>query len=289
MESSNSSSLAVLPSTLFNPIFANDLYDSSVSFTVYVLNPALPAHRRYTYSPSNSTAHSCFASLLFSEANAMSFLFLDLSAVSSPYGRFVPNEGFKMVQYPQLLVPLGDKRVLNPSFLPEIARILHESVAYALLPDLRQNVFFTAELQGIRWDFGVVAIHVITVVLEVKGNSFDGFMATQETERSQFWRGQAKQMQRVFPSQKRISINTSYFPISKTPNFAMLLTESLELRSTNHTYRHDDMFTVVNFKKLRELILIHKEAIWAEMGLNAVPETLKHSTVGRINVIPVFV
>lgn len=219
----------------------------------------------------------------------MSFLFLDLTAVSSPYGRFVPNEGFKMVQYPQLLMSLGDKHVLNPSFLPEIARILHDAVSYALLPDLRQNVFFTAGLDGIRWDFGVVAVHVLTVVLEVQGNSFDGFMATQETERSQFWRAQAKQMQRIFPSQKRISINTSYFPISKTPNFAMLLTESLELRSTNHTDRHDDMFTVVNFKKLRDLITLHKAAIWAEMGLNAVPETLKHSTVGRINVIPVFV
>lgn len=279
----------VLPSTLYNPIFANDLYDSSVSFTVYLLNPALSSSRRYTYRPSNSSSHSCFASLLFNEVNSMPFLFLDLTALSSPYGRFVPNEGFKMVQYPPLLLSLGDKRVLNPSFLPEIARILHDSVAFRLVPDLRQNVFFTAELQGIRWDFGVVSVHVLTVVLEVKGNSFDGFMATHETDRMHFWKAAEKQMQKIFPSQKRISINLSYFPVSKTPNFAMLLTQSMELRSTNHTYRHDDMFTVVNFNKLRELIIIHKAAIWSEMGLNTVPETLHHTTVGKINVIPVFV
>lgn len=279
----------MLPPTLFNAIFANDLYDSSVSFTVYLLNPSLPAERRYTYLPANSSAHSCFASLLFSEVNAMPFLFLDLTAVSSQYGRFVPNEGFKLVHYPQLLLRQGARRVLNPSFVPEIARVLHEAVSFALLPDLRQSVFFSADLQGVRWDFGVVSVHVLTVVLEVEGNSFDAFLATQEAERSRFWRAAAKRLQRVLPSQKRIAVHTRYFPVAKTPNFAMLLTQSLELRSTNQTDRIDDMFTAVNFDKLRALLLQHKAAVWAEMGLTPVPDALRGETVGAVSVVPVFV
>ena len=219
----------------------------------------------------------------------MSFMFLDLSATSSQYGRFVPNEGFKMVSYPKLLLSMGEKRVLNPSFLPEISQILHDSVSYFLLPDIHHNVFFSPQLQGVKWDFGMVVINIITIVLELKGNTFDDFMAAQESDRTNYWGVIEKRFQKLSPSQKRISINTTYFPISQTPDFAMILTECMELRSTNHTHRQDDMFIVVKIEKLRELLTRHKVAIWEEMGLTSMQNKAQTQTVGYVNVIPAFV
>ena len=109
-------------------------------------------------------------------------MLLDLSAVSSSYGSFIPNVGFQLISYPRLFLQIDDKRVMNPSFIPEIAQVLHEAVTMYLYPDVQHGLFSTlaGNSKGMledspAWDFGIVRVEILTIVEEVKGNNYETF------------------------------------------------------------------------------------------------------------------
>lgn len=222
-------------------------------------------------------------------------MLIDISSSSPPYGSFIPTLGFQMISYPKLLLKMENKQVMNPSFIPEIAQVLHQAISMYLYPDIHYGLFsFTAGNpksvveDGPSWDFGVIRIEIVTVVEEVKGNNFETFLAQNERESKLYWRTIAKQLQHISLSKKQISISNRFFPLSKVPNFSLILAESYELLSTNHTFQRNDMYTQIRSDVILSLLKKHKTEIWREFDFDSLERDLIKTTVGVVTIIPVF-
>lgn len=281
----------VLPSGIFDSILMNDLYDSTVSFTVYILNPKLSKRVRYSYAPSNTS--TCYSSMLFSYTDSLQYMLVDFSAVSSQYGRFIVHQGFEMIQYPKLLIPSNDKWFLNPTFIPELASLINESVSLLLYPEIHQNIF-AMEFQnttrilenGPLWDFGRVHVFIITIIEEIKDNDFNSYMANYANNRQGFWESHLKQIQSTLPSQKQIELHTIFLPLSKTPIISMLLTESLELVSTNNTSNRKDMHLVIRCNDFMRH-LMKESGVFEEVGIRTILEEGSQG-IGTNSILPAF-
>ena len=282
------SSLAVLSHDVFDEILQNDLADNSVSFTVYLINPKIAPSTKYTYRTSNS---SCYSSLLLRYTPDLQYMLLDLTSASSQYGSFIPGIGFRMVQYPHLLLHTEEKPILNPSFIPEIAFFLHQSVMAYLFPSLHAS-FLESELMSqsidASWDFGKVKIEVVTVVQELRDNTIETFLASSEANRTAFWKGVSKQFESVLLSEKQVSINTRYVTVSSIPALSFLLTESMTVSGTKNSSRRDDLNTVLDSQKLFDLLDAHKAEVFSELGFHQLQQEAEKDTVGKVTIIPVF-
>ena len=283
----------VLPSDIFNPILLNDLYDSSVSFTVYLLNPRISTQIKYSYAATNTS--SCHTSLLVCYSEGLQYMLIDISSSSSSYGSFIPTVGFQMISYPKLLLKMENKQVMNPSFIPEIAQVLHQAISMYLYPDINYGLFSVISENpksvvedGPSWDFGVIHIEIVTIVEEVKGNNFEIFLTQNERESRLYWRTVAKQLQHMSLSKKQISISNQFFPLSKVPNFSLILSESYELLSTNHTFQRNNVYTQIRSDVVLSLLKEHKTEIWREFGFDLLERDLTKTTVGTVTIIPVF-
>lgn len=283
----------ILPNDFYNSILINDLDDSSMSFTIYIINPKLESRIRYSYAPSNSS--TCYSSSIFSYTNSLQYMLVDFSAMSSQYGRFIAQQGFKMIHYPKLLQSNGDKMIVNPSFVPELADLIHEAVSLYLYPEIHNNVF-ALEFQnstrilenGPLWDFGSIHLFVVTLIEEITDNNYNTFMANFATNRNAFWETHLKQLQSTLPSQKQIELHPLFVPLSKTPTVSLVLTECLELVSTNNTRNRKDMHLVVQSTRLVEQMLRMRSTIFEEVGITALLEKAE-KRIGALTVLPVFV
>lgn len=282
------STIAVLSHDVFDELLRNDLADNSVSFTVYLINPKIAPSTKYTYRTSNS---SCYSSLLLSYTPDMQYMLLDLTSASSQYGSFIPGVGFRMVQYPRLLLHTEEKPILNPSFIPEIAFFLHQSVMAYLFPSLHAS-FLESELASqpidASWDFGKVMIEVVTVVQELRDNTIETFLTSSEANRTAFWKGVSKQFGSILLTEKQISIDTRYVAVSSTPALSFLLTESMTVSGAKNSSRRDDLSTVLDSRKLFELLEEHKSEVFSELGFDKLQQEAEKETVGKVTIIPVF-
>lgn len=282
----------VLPKDIFDPILTNDLYDSSVSFTVYLLNPKITSNIKYSYAVTNMSCHS---SLLLHYSSSYQYMLIDLSSTSSSYGSFIPNVGFQLISYPRLFLQVEDKRVMNPSFIPEIAQVLHEAVTMYLYPDIQHGLFSIISENPERvlddgpvWDFGVVRVEILTVVEEVKGDNYENFVSMNKRDLESFWKRIEKQVKQISVTNKRIEFNIRFFPLAQVPNFSLILTESYELLSTNHTAQRNDMYTHIRSDVLFSLLHEHESEIWEEFGLTQIEKTVSETTVGGVTILPVY-
>lgn len=223
-------------------------------------------------------------------------MLLDLSAVSSSYGSFIPNVGFQLISYPRLFLQIDDKRVMNPSFIPEIAQVLHEAVTMYLYPDVQHGLFSTlaGNSKGMledspAWDFGIVRVEILTIVEEVKGNNYETFMSMNERDLEVFWHSVENQLKHMSITNKQVIIHNRCLPLSKVPHFSLILTESYELLSTNHTAQRNDMYTHIRSDVFFNLLHTHKMEIWQEFGFNEIERESGKMTVGDVTVVPVFV
>lgn len=199
---------------------------------------------------------------------------MDLSSFSSQYGRFVSHQGFEMIQYPKLFLSSNKKLILNPSFIPELATIIHEAVSLFLYPEITNNVFSMMFEKGPEmlamgplWDFGRIHLFVITVVEEIKDNNQNTFMAHYAANRVTFWETHLKQLQSVLPSQKVVELHTLFVPLRKVPTLSIHLTENLELVSTNNTSNRKDMHLIVYGDQLIQSLLDERDMIFEELGI----------------------
>ena len=196
-------------------------------------------------------------------------MLLDLSATPSQYGSFIPGVGFKMVQYPRLMIKTEGRPILSPSFVSEIAFTLHQSVLSFLFPSIH-SFFLRSELssQDINssWDFGIVLVELITVVQENQDNTIDSFLAAAESNRTGFWKQIEKQLSSVSLTEKQFVINTHYLALSKSPILAFLLTESLTVTVTKKSTK-SDLITVLNSEPLFRLLENHKAEVLSELGI----------------------
>lgn len=283
------SSPAILPSDVFDELLQSDLHDNSVSFTVYLINPKIAPNVKYAYRSVNSA--SCYTSLLLRYTTNLQYMLLDLSATPSQYGSFIPGVGFRMVQYPRLLIQTEGKPILNPSFVSEIAFALHQSVLGFLFPSVH-SFFLRSELasQDIdsSWDFGVVLVEVITVVQENQDNTLDAFLAATESNRTAFWSHVAKQLSSVSLTEKQFVVNTHSIALSKSPVLSFLLTECLTITAAKKPAQKNDLTTVLNSQPLFRLLDRHRAQLFAELGIAKEQQELQGHTVGRVTVIPVF-
>ena len=287
---SSKETFSILPNTLFDSLLSNDLFDGSVSFTVYLLNPRLKSNVRYAYE--SNKVNNCPTSLLVNYKSDLQYMLLDLSSMAPQYGSFVPNIGFQMVSYPKLLLQMEGKVVFNPSFVPEIAQIIHQSVSYFLFPDVHTSVisasFRNALGESLLWDFGIVRIEIITIVQELQDNTMDLVMSTIEPTRVSFWKGVLKQLQEIVTTQKRFMLETRILPLSRVPELSLILTESFELLSTNQTGKRSGVFTILRSREFFSLLREHRESIWREFGLDSLQTSLAKETIGKVSVVPVF-
>ena len=262
-----------------------------MSFTVYIINPKLTSRTRYSYAPSNSS--TCYSMSLLSYTHSLQYMLIDFSAVSSQYGRFITQQGFKMISYPRLLHSTGNRVIVNPSFIPELANLIHEAVSLYLYPEIHNNVFSlefqnsTRILQnGPLWDFGSIHLFVITLIEEIKDNNYDMFMANFATNRNAFWELQLTQLQGTLPSQKQIELHTLFVPLSKAPTASLIITESLELVSTNNTSNRKDMHLIMHGELLMDRLLHEKTALFEEVGIREVVGKAE-KRIGSVIVLPV--
>lgn len=221
-------------------------------------------------------------------------MIMDFSSFSSQYGRFVSHQGFEMIQYPKLFLSSNKKLILNPSFIPELATIIHEAVSLFLYPEITNNVFSMMfekgpELlaMGPLWDFGRIHLFVITVVEEIKDNNHNTFMAQYGENRVSFWETHLKQLQSVLPSQKVIELHTLFVPLRKVPTLSMHLTENMELVSTNNTSNRKDMHLIVFSDQLIQNLLDERDMIFKELGI---PELLANAkeSLGKPIILSAF-
>ena len=283
----------MLPDTIFDSILANDLYDSSVTFTIYLLNPKPVNNIRHTYNVTGS--ESCSSSLFVHYSESLQYMLIDVSSFSSSYGTFEPNYGFRYIHYPRLFSNMDGKRVFNPSFIPEIAQVIHDAVSRYLYPDIHFGIFSSETAnrrhiidEGPAWDYGIVRIEIVTIVEEVPKNNYETYIAQNRADFVHYWSQINKQLNHLSLSQKQLQIETRFLPLSSVPNFSLLLAESIELLSTNHTTRRNDMYAHIRSDLLFSLLARHKSEIWREFGFAEIERGLQKETVGDVTLLPVF-
>lgn len=185
---------------------------------------------------------------------------------------------------------------MNPSFIPEIAQVLHEAVTMYLYPDVQHGLFSTLAgnsksmlEDSPAWDFGIVHVEILTIVEEVKGNNYETFMSMNERDLEVFWHSVENQLKHISITNKRVVVHNRFLPLSKVPHFSLILTESYELLSTNHTAQRNDMYTHIRSDVFFNLLHTHKMEIWQEFGFNEIERESDKMTVGDVTVMPVFV
>ena len=233
--------------------------------------------------------------MLFSYSDSLQYLLFDFGAYSSPYGRFVPEKGFEMISYPRLFLSSNSKPIVNPSFLPDLALIIHDSVHHLLYPEIHEFLF-SKEFQnatdilanGPLWDFGKIHVFVITVIEEIKDNDFNAFMANYAPNRMLFWNSKKKELQQTLPSQKQVELHPLFVPLSKIPTLSLLFAENLELVSSNNTMNRKDMHLVIHGQSLLQQIERNRESILEEAGVKEILHKAG-SHLGKAFVVPVFV
>ena len=231
--------------------------------------------------------------MLLSYTDSIQYMIIDFSAISSQYGRFIPHKGFEMIHYPKLFYSSNGRYLFNPSFYSELASFIHLSVYQFLYPSIHNNLF-TIEFQnssrilqeGPLWDFGRVDLVIITIIEEIKDYDYNLYMAKESTNRIRFWESQMKSLQNMFPSQKEICLHPLFIPVSKLHSLSFILSENLELISSNNTLNRRDMHLRLRKAFITE-ILRHKDTIFEELEMQHVLNNDKQ-IVGNTMLLPVI-
>ena len=98
----------------------------------------------------------------------------------------------------------------------------------------------------------------------------------------------SKQFGSILLTEKQISIDTRYVAVSSTPALSFLLTESMTVSGAKNSSRRDDLSTVLDSRKLFELLEEHKSEVFSELGFDKLQQEAEKETVGKVTIIPVF-